>query len=36
MIEVYKIVRGRYDALTALRIIRTYSTVTRGNNIKLP
>jgi len=37
MIEVYKIITGKYDALTApkTQIIRAHSTVTRGNTLRL-
>jgi len=35
MIEVYKIITGKYDASTALQIIRAHSVVTMVNELRL-
>jgi len=35
MVEVYNIITGKYDASTAPQFIRVYTTVTRGNQLRL-
>lgn len=34
MMEVYKVITGKHDALRAPQVIRVHSKVTRGNELK--
>jgi len=35
MLKMHKIITGKYDASTAPQFVRAYTTVTRGNQLKL-
>jgi len=35
MIEMYKILSGKYDTAVIPRVNREYSSITRGNNLRL-